>query len=623
VLAFALFATAAGPVAADRRPAEPSPWNWVDRGPKLLDVSCTAPGRCVAVGEDGAILRSTPGEAPPLSWERVALGPRQDLVSVNCRGALCIAVSGGDGTTAGVSEVLRSEDGGDTWSAPDDLPAATVRGGAKTRVANAVACPPSGPCVIAGAAGGIWRSTDRGKSWSPLSDSSLGLPYRALACPDTGICILVGPGKPVVLQGTAATTIPSPTSGNLKAIACESQSTCTASDSLAHVISISAPWRKWDDSVGLPKDLDAISLACPAADTCVGLSGKGPALRTTSRSSGDWAKRPTGTADLIAVDCAGTICAAVGKAARWYGSGDTGFEWDQVNAVGKFDALDCSGAAGGGTCVAGGKDALGRSSTGGNLWTTPVAASGLDVAAVSCAGFPTCVALSDTRTFATLDAGLTWKNRLPAGSVGHGPEAGTCLNANRCVAVGHGSVFTTFDGAQTGWSIGSIPTDPGESLKSIACPTMATCVVATSEGIYRGRLSVAGGSVNWSWVASDADPSDPLNGIACSSPSSCTAVGFAGQVLRTTDPDLIHWNAKKIGTGPDSDRPPLKAVACPDDGVCIAGGFRGFVATTTNNWATWSLDQIGGTPKPGINAVDCGSPTRCVLVGDTAFSGRR
>ncbi len=152
---------------------------------------------------------------------------------------------------------------------------------------------------------------------------------------------------------------------------------------------------------------------------------------------------------------------------------------------------------------------------------------------------------------------------------------------------------------------------------------MTTCVVATSEGIYRGSLSVGGSAVSWKWVASDADPSDPLNAVACSSPDSCTAVGFAGQVFKTTDPALIHWTAQEIGTGPDVDRPPLKAVSCPADGVCIAAGFRGFVATTTNNWKSWSLDQVGGTPKPGINAVTCGSPTRCILAGDTVLTGTR
>jgi photosystem II stability/assembly factor-like uncharacterized protein len=617
-----LLAVTASASEAGARSQVPSPWNWVDRGPKLLDVSCAAPGRCIAVGDGGAILRSTPSASPPLDWQRVSLPDDQSLVSVACRGGLCIAISGGDGTTAGTSKVFRSTDGGDTWSDPDPLPAATLRGGAKTKVGTAVACQPSGACVIAGRGGGIWRSTDQGKTWTPLDASSLGLSYRALACPDTGVCILVGPGKPVVLKNTDATPIASPTTGNLQAIACESQTTCTAVDSLAHAISISAPWKDWGAQVRLPGDLDAISLACPAAKTCVGLTGKGPAIRTTNRPAGDWSKRPTGTADLVALDCAGEVCEAVGKAAHWYGSDDTGFAWDQVNAIDKFDDVDCPPGSGG-ACVAGGKDAIGISSTAGSLWTTPLAASGLDVAAVSCAGFPTCLAISKAQTLATLDGGLTWRSRVPAGDIAHGPEAGMCFDANRCVAVGNGTVFTTFDGAQTGWNLGSIPTAPGEGLKGIACPTMTTCVVATTEAIYRGRLSTANGSVSWKWVASDADPSDPLNGIACSSPSSCTAVGFAGQVFTTTDPALIQWKGKKIGTGPDSDRPPLKAVACPDDGVCVAAGDRGFVATTTNNWADWSLDQIGPTPRPGIKAVGCSSPSRCVLVGDTVFQGRR
>jgi photosystem II stability/assembly factor-like uncharacterized protein len=148
-------------------------------------------------------------------------------------------------------------------------------------------------------------------------------------------------------------------------------------------------------------------------------------------------------------------------------------------------------------------------------------------------------------------------------------------------------------------------------------------VLATTETIYRGDMSAAGGTVSWSWIASDADPSDPLNGIACSSASSCTAVGFGGEVMTTTDPALLHWSEKKIGTGPPTDRPPLKAVACPADGVCVAAGERGFVATTTTNWGTWSVDQIGGVPKPGIAGIGCVSLRRCILVGDTVFAGTR
>src|SRR5947207_3133029 len=67
---------------------EPSPWTWVDRGPKLLSVSCPAQGKCVAVGEGGAVLRSN--GLSPLAWSRVSgLADDEDLVSVACRGSLC------------------------------------------------------------------------------------------------------------------------------------------------------------------------------------------------------------------------------------------------------------------------------------------------------------------------------------------------------------------------------------------------------------------------------------------------------------------------------------------------------------------------------------------------------
>ena len=208
-----------------------------------------------------------------------------------------------------------------------------------------------------------------------------------------------------------------------------------------------------------------------------------------------------------------------------------------MNAVAKFDGVDCPAGAASGNCVAGGMEDLGRSASSGELWTTPIdGVTGLNVDAVCCAGYPGCLGLGKDRTLATADGGLTWVNRLAAGSVAAGPAAETCVSADQCMGVGGGAIYTTFDGARSGWSIGAIPTAPGEMLKGIACPTAERCVVVDSDGIYRGDLSTSGGEIAWTWTASDADPSDPLNGIACSSASSCTAVGFNGQVLPPPTP---------------------------------------------------------------------------------------
>jgi hypothetical protein len=35
----------------------------------------------------------------------------------------------------------------------------------------------------------------------------------------------------------------------------------------------------------------------------------------------------------------------------------------------------------------------------------------------------------------------------------------------------------------------------------------------------------------------------------------------------------------------------------------------------------WSVDQIGGSPKPNLGAIGCPSTTRCVAVGGTVFAG--
>jgi photosystem II stability/assembly factor-like uncharacterized protein len=628
VALLALAAAVALPASAAKRVAGvPSPWTWVDRGPKLNDVSCAPSGHCVAVGVDGAILRTTTTVSVPLAWAHVSVPANQELVSVACRGSLCIAITGGNGTTSGVSRVYRSTDSGRTWSAGRELPPATVAGGRKTSVGTAVACQPSAACVIAGRGGGIWHSTDQGQNFSPLRGSSLGGSYRALACPVDGVCILVGSGRPVALKGTDPTALANPTTATLSAIACESRSTCTAADDAGRVISISSPWTTWQKAVRLPKDLSVVSLSCPSANTCVGLTGAGPVVRTTDRSGGVWTKRPTGTVDLIALDCGGTRCAAVGKAATWYGSGTTGLHWAQVNAVPKQDVVSCPAGAGSGRCVGGGMEFIGRSTTGGDLWTTPVGVKSLSANGASCAGFPTCLVISKDRMLASTDGGRTWHDRRAAGSLSGGPETATCLDANRCVAAGNGNVFTTFDGARTGWHVGSIPTPPGEMFKSIACPTRTVCVLATTNSIYRGQLSTGGG-VSWQWLASDADPPEALSGIACSSPSSCTAVGAQGEVLTSTDSTLLHWQLRQIGTGPAVKRPPLLAVACPANGVCIAAGHGGYVATTTTNWATWSLEQVGSSPesgasRPSFKGISCVSTRRCVLVGDTAFVGTR
>ncbi len=181
VLAFvALTAVAPGAEAAQ----VPSPWSWTDYGPALRDVSCAAPGDCVAVGQRGMVLRSIPAD-DPLAWSRVPLEYPEELDGVACTGSFCLAVSNTRLASATyVSKVFRSVDRGATWTDGVALPAA---GPTKTRTALALACDPAGDCYAVGPGGGVWRSLDQGRDWEALSPPAKMGSYKRVACPAAGL----------------------------------------------------------------------------------------------------------------------------------------------------------------------------------------------------------------------------------------------------------------------------------------------------------------------------------------------------------------------------------------------------------------------------------------------------
>lgn len=637
VLVAAIAATlVVAPVAGADPPRVESPWSWADRGPQLRAVSCPAPGRCVAVGDGGAVLRSSGDAGSPAAWARVTLAADDDaLTAVTCTDARCLAISGAEGDKSKanpVSQVFRSLDGGATWSAGVPLPPAHS---GRTRVGDAIDCDPAATriCTVVGSEGGIWRSTDDGVTWTALAASDPKGSFDGIACPAAGVCIAIGNAsssskadpRSVVLRGTAASPMTWPTTGAPTAIACESASTCTAADSGGSVTSTSAPWKAWGTPVKLPgKETHARALACPVADACVGLTGTGSAVRTTARASGVWTRALTGSADLAALDCIETTCVAVGDHATWYGSADTGRTWTQGNEVVKLDVVDCPTGAGNGTCMAGGGEDVATSSAAGDLWTTPLSGiTTLDVKGVTCADHPTCLALGKGRTLITPDFGRAWGNRLPAGGISSGPEHFACVTSVQCHGVGGGAIYTTYDGAQTGWKLASVPA-PKEALVGISCPAALRCVVATAHHVLRGSLDPSGGEARWSWTAADVESDEPLAAVSCSA-SSCTAVGTAGVLYTTTDATLLEWTRLELHSAPDKALP-FGAVSCPADGVCVAGADGGWLASTTTNWETWSLDEL---PKPTTGAprsfksFSCPSPTRCVAVGDSVVVGDR
>jgi photosystem II stability/assembly factor-like uncharacterized protein len=253
----------------------PSKWSWTDYGPALRDVSCSSPGVCVAVGQQGMVLRSTLGDDGRLAWSRIALSYPVELDGVTCTKAFCLAVSNTRTASAiFVSKVFRSDDGGATWSPGVALPPAGVT---KTRSALAVACGPSGACYAVGPGGGVWWSRNQGRTWTALELPKTPASYDHVDCPAADTCVAVGGdtvGSSAVIKAAQVTavTLPASTGNGILALACDSATRCTATDGLGHFMSLSIPDRSWGRAKLFPKAAPVSSLACPVADVCVGLS---------------------------------------------------------------------------------------------------------------------------------------------------------------------------------------------------------------------------------------------------------------------------------------------------------------------------------------------------------------
>jgi photosystem II stability/assembly factor-like uncharacterized protein len=626
VLALAAPAAQAGEV--------PSEWTWTDYGPALRDVSCAAPGKCVAVGQRGMILRSSADGDDSLAWSRIPIEYPEELAGVTCTsgpGAFCLAVSNRRTAPATFeSKVYRSTDGGATWSAGVALPA---DGPVKTKSALALACDPGGDsCYAVGPAGGVWRSADGGGSWIALELPTKPGAYDHLACPAAGVCVAAGGaevGSSAVIEGTAVTSVPLPKklAKGINALACDSATRCTVADGLTDYTSLDIPTQEYGPVRLFPKKAEVTSLSCPRENECVGLATS-VALRTKSLSAGTWTRRPLGTGSLKTIDCTGADCVAIGDHAAWYTGSDLGLDWDQVNEVAKFEVADCPAGVDG-TCVAGADKDLGYTRTGGRLWKEPLSEyTGLNILAINCSGRSECLFVGKTMTLFTKDL-ESFKARHPTITDPMGTKAVTCVTKEICVGVNGGVTYTTLDGAVTDWTQNSFPETPS----AIACMPGRTdvieCVATTRELLAVGTMTHEDDQVHWRWRYADVEPEAILGAVGCSH-SQCTAAGKEGVLLTSNGTDLMHWT-EHVFPNPETVpalRPEFKSVVCPADGVCLAGGIKSpksFIASTKDEWKTWSFDELEGIEgaNPTVAGFGCETVDRCVAVGGTALVGVR
>lgn len=635
----------------------PSGWTWTNYGPELMSISCITDATCVAVGQGGAVLRSPNTAEVPLAWTFVDLvkDPSDpdnpvDLVGVSCSTTSCLAVSAPlTPTVTYGSWVYRSTDGGATWAAVQQLP--MVAGAQKTNVGAAVTCAPdpdatadTRQCYIVGLDGGIWRSTNDGRTWAgiPLPTTApKTTSFDKVACSGPSTCVAAG-GDSVpssaLISGTTVRLLKTPIgiTKSFAALACDGPRRCVGTGGEGgYSIMIMDASPNWGNVQTFRRNplqagVTVKVLDCPIKNTCIGLDKDGGLLRTDALSTPTvkWSMRPVPMI-IGALDCVGSACRGVGKAAAWFASPDLGSTFRRVNQVAEFDLAVCGGTLDA-ACIAGGKENVGRSITGGTLWTLPVADRGaLNVKAIRCETSLVCSFFGQTEVLATRDMNVFRPRFGPVQSAA-GSDAQTCVTDDICVAVNESVVYTTFDGGRTQWSSNQFPKVRPMGITCLPGVTdPVTCLVAVKYNILIGTMTQdAQGLPHWDWEYTNADADEVINTIGCvPNARECVAVGMAGQIMTSTG-DLMNWTEQTIPEGvPVSDLPVYSSVTCPRSEFCMVGGKHGaqtIVTSTVDGFATYSYDAIGDLrAAPGVSGFACESVNRCIAVGSTVLLGIR
>ena len=168
-------------------------------------------------------------------------------------------------------------------------------------------------------------------------------------------------------------------------------------------------------------------------------------------------------------------------------------------------------------------------------------------------------------------ASPTWQVQAslpPTPFVPNTPELSSvsCPVANRCVAVGGGSIVTTSDGGQH-WANQTAPRlAPGKYLRlvSVSCPSISHCVAVSEAGNSPMILVTSNGGTTWTAQPLFTSASSSAS-VSCGTVSNCVIVGV-GEVLTTIDGGT-HWATHTVPSGVI-----IYQVTCVTAARCLATG---------------------------------------------------
>lgn len=358
-----------------------------------------------------------------------------------------------------------------------------------------------------------------------------------------------------------------------------------------------ATWTVRQLSVDAYQSSRAQPLSCPSVNTCYLLAGTGNvtqpriSLRITTDGGKTWRDRGT-LISCAAVTCDSPLALACPSTAVCYA------------IVWSLNGPPSEGA-------------LLVTRNGGASWSKQTLAEDssdpLAVRPLACPGINDCylggarvvrgsgrAGTGKPRIEVTHDGGRTWTARYPGAYLSL-----SCPAARQCYAAGdRGRLAVTTDGGKT-WKQRSLPvTDTYATDQPIACPTATTCYTIEPPRDNTPLWSTTDSGVTWKPGPSDI--SYAVMALACPGTTTCYAVGYTGEVVKTTD-GRSWWNPTPY------TRHSLNAIACPSAGACYVVGQAGTVLTTGDAGATWTRRSSGTSANLG--SIACLDPRTCLASG--------
>lgn len=263
-----------------------------DSSNPIVDLVCTPTSTtCLAEDWDGNIMRSTDGGGTWTAPEQPFDEPTDGLACVSA--SACIALDY-------ANQVYTTTDAGANWSAPStpfDLQRAQV-------MARLVCATASAFCVATDNDDHIYTTTDGGASWStaspPISTDGPGDPVEELACPSADLCVatdwdgnLITTTDPGSAAPTWSLSGPVADGNSGDNLTCASSALCLLSDDLGDVLAATATSATAAASPSPPAQSSPTALPKPAPTPASATA------KIATASAGIWSTNGTRASGLL------------------------------------------------------------------------------------------------------------------------------------------------------------------------------------------------------------------------------------------------------------------------------------------------------------------------------------